>query len=103
MSFSVDARIEHGGVVVVIVHGTVEHTTIAPLCDTINHVVEQHRPPSVHIDLQFVTYVDAAAVGALDACRRTARNRGTTIVLRNASAAVHRTLQRSGMFDHHGT
>ena len=28
----------------VTVRGAVEHATITPLCDTINHVVEQHRP-----------------------------------------------------------
>ncbi|MDG6110385.1 STAS domain-containing protein [Dactylosporangium aurantiacum] len=87
---------------VITVRGTIEHATIAPLCDTINYVVEQHRPATVHIDLQFVTYIDATAVSALDACRRSARNGGTSVVLRSASAAVERTLQTSGMFSDHG-
>ena len=102
MSASVSTSMEHDGTVVVTVRGTVEHATIEPLCDTINYVVEQHRPAFVHVDLQFVTDIDAAAVGALDACRRSAHNGGTSVVLRNASAAVDRTLQTSGMFGDHG-
>lgn len=98
MSVSVSTSIEHSGAVVVTVRGAVEHTTVEPLCDTINYVVDQHRPALVHVDLQFVTYIDTAAVGALDACRRSARNGGTTVVLRNASAAVGRSLQTAGMF-----
>ncbi|MDG6108714.1 STAS domain-containing protein [Dactylosporangium aurantiacum] len=102
MSFSVSSSIEHSGAVVISVRGTVEHTTVASLCDTINHDVEQHRPAFVYVDLQYVTYIDAAAVGALDACRRSARNGGTSVLLRNASAAVDRTLQLSGMFGRPG-
>ncbi len=95
MSFSVSSSIEHSGAVVVTVRGTVEHTTIGSLCDTINHIVDQQRPALVNIDLQSVTYIDAAVVGALDACRRSARYAGTHVVLRNASDAVHRTLRMS--------
>ncbi len=102
MNFSVGSSIEHSAAMVVTVRGTVEHATIAALCDTINHVVEQHRPPCVYIDLQYVTYIDTTAVGALDACRRSAANGGTSVVLRNASAAVDRTLQLSGMFGRPG-
>jgi anti-anti-sigma factor len=102
VSASFSTGIEHNGTVVITVRGTVEHAVITPLCDTINHVVEQHRPALVHVDLQFVTYIDAAAVGALDACRRSARNGGTNVALRNANAAVGRTLQTSGTFGDHG-
>ena len=56
----------------------------------------------MHVDLQFVAYLDATAVGALDTCRRSARNGGTSVVLRNAGAVVDRTLQTSGMFGVHG-
>lgn len=101
MSFSVSSSIEHSGAVVVTVRGTVEHATIAGLCDTINHDVEQHRPAFVYVDLRYVTYIDTAAVGVLDACRRSARTGGTDVVLRNASTAVDRTLQLSGMFGPH--
>jgi anti-sigma B factor antagonist len=102
MTVSVSTRIEHSGVVVVAVRGAVEHTAITLLCDTISHVVDQHRPAFVHVDLGLVTYIDAAAVAALDACRRGARNGGTSLVLRNASADVQRSLQTLGMFDQPG-
>ncbi|MEV0570833.1 STAS domain-containing protein [Dactylosporangium sp. NPDC050588] len=95
MTFSVSSSIEHSGAVVVTVRGTVEHTTIGSLCDTINHIVDQQRPALVNIDLQSVTYIDTTAVGALDACRRSARSGGTDVVLRNASPAVDRTLRMS--------
>ncbi|MEV0132540.1 STAS domain-containing protein [Dactylosporangium sp. NPDC050688] len=95
MSFSVSSSVEHSDAVVVTVRGTVEHTTIGSLCDTINDIVDQRRPALVNIDLRSVTYIDAAVVGALDACQRSARYAGTSVVLRNASDAVDRTLRMS--------
>jgi anti-sigma B factor antagonist len=99
MTVSVTTSIEHNGVVVVAVRGAVEHTATTLLCDTINHVVDQHRPAFVHVDLGLATYIDAATVAALDACRRSARNGGTSLILRNASADIQRSLDTSGMFD----
>ncbi len=63
------------------------------------HAVNTFRPPRLVVDLQYVTLVDSAGIGALVAGYHAIRAVGGRFALSQPSALVHHQLRITGLVD----
>jgi anti-sigma B factor antagonist len=90
------------GTIVVDVRGTLDAATVDALRGALLGTLSGHRPPTMIVDLTYVTFMDSMGVGALVAGYNRAREMGTVFQLRNPSDFVHRQLRVTGLADMFG-
>jgi anti-anti-sigma factor len=73
----------------VIVSGELDLNTAPRLREAVHEALSE-GPPTVHLDLSKVSFIDCAGLQALIICQRNARLRGGELLLRRTSAQVDR-------------
>jgi len=88
--------VNHGGVVVVAVHGEVDADSAPRLRSELEFYC-RHARGGVRVDLRRMPFLDAAGAAALAGAYAVARTRGVGFALVNASATAARTLRVAGL------
>lgn len=95
-------RRQADGATVVDVRGTLDAATVDALRAALLGTLASDRPAVMIVDLTYVTFMDSMGVGALVAGHNAAHEIGTSFVLRNPSAFVHRQLRVTGLAEMFG-
>ncbi len=95
-------RRQADGATVVDVRGVLDAATVDALRNALLGTLAADRPRAMIVDLTYVTFMDSLGVGALVAGYNAARELGSTFVLRNPSAFVHRQLRVTGLAEMFG-
>ena len=95
-------RRQADGVIVIDVRGTLDTATVDVLRETLLRTLRRERPPTLVVDLTYVTFMDSLGIGTLVTGFNAARGIGTRFVLRNPSEFVHRQLRVTGLSDMFG-
>jgi anti-anti-sigma factor len=95
-------RRQTDGAIVVDVRGTLDAATVDALREALLTTLQREHPPSMIVDLTFVTFMDSMGIGALVSGYNAAREIGARFVLRNPSEFVHRQLRVTGLAEMFG-
>ena len=95
-------RRQTDGAIVVDVRGTLDAATVDALREALLTTLQREHPPSMIVDLTFVTFMDSMGIGALVTGYNAARETGTRFLLRNPSEFVHRQLRITGLAEMFG-
>jgi anti-anti-sigma factor len=95
-------RRQTDGAIVVDVRGTLDAATVDALREALLSTLQRERPPTMIVDLTFVTFMDSMGIGTLVAGYNAAREIGARFVLRNPSEFVHRQLRVTGLAEMFG-
>ena len=83
--------------ITVLLDGEIDHVATADLRAALVDVILHRKPRRLIIDLNRVTALDAAAVGALRAAQATAMDTGLTAIFRTAGSPLTRELDDDGI------
>lgn len=83
--------------ITVLLEGEIDHVATADLRTTLVEVILHRKPHRLIIDLNSVTALDAAAVGALRAAHATALDTGLTTIFRTAGSPLTHELDDDGI------
>ncbi len=84
---------------VVGVRGELDMASAEHLRSALLEAVNAYRPPKLVVDLQYVTLVDSAGIGALVAGYHAIRAVGGVFIVSQPNALVHHQLRITGLAD----
>ena len=90
-------RRQADGALVVDVRGSLDVATVGSLRTALLDALQRERPPTLVVDLMFVTFMDSTGIGVLVAGERAAREVGARFRLRNPSEFVRHQLGLTGL------
>jgi anti-sigma B factor antagonist len=96
---SISTRRTDDGSVIVGVRGELDMASADNLRAVLQSAASTYRPPKLIVDLQYVTLVDSAGIGALVAGYHAIRAVGGTFVVTNPNALVHHQLRITGLVE----
>jgi anti-anti-sigma factor len=96
---SINTRRTDDGSVVIGVRGELDIASAENLRATMLSAVSTFRPPRLVVDLQYVTLVDSAGIGALVAGYHAIRAVGGVFEVSQPNALVHHQLRITGLAD----
>jgi anti-anti-sigma factor len=86
----------------IVVTGDVDAQSAAELQKAVIEVLRRHCPRGLDLDLERVTFLDSAGIGALLLCQADARQLDCEITLCKTPPTAYRLLQLAGLLEHFG-
>jgi stage II sporulation protein AA (anti-sigma F factor antagonist) len=86
-----------GEEVVAYIHGEVDHHNAKAAREGLDRIIEADRPIRFSLDLSGVTFCDSSGLGLVMGRMRKCASVGSTMVVKNPSAAAYKILEIAGM------
>ncbi len=98
-NFTLSTSLAADGSALLYVRGEIDMATSAELLAAVVKEVTRRRPPRLVVDMLHVTFIDSNGLATLLAAHRSARQFGTTLVVRQLSDFLQRQLRVAGVYD----
>ncbi len=79
------------------IHGEVDHHNAKTARESLDKIIESEQPIRFGLDLSGVTFCDSSGLGLVMGRMRKCVSVGSTMVVKNPSAAAHKILEIAGM------
>jgi anti-anti-sigma factor len=101
-SISIDVTCPSPGQVRLAVSGEVDLASSGQLDDAVRHVLDEHRPAGVELELSGVSLLDSTGVRSLLLAHSAAEAAGCRLVVTNPQPRVHRVLAITAVLERLG-
>ncbi len=88
---------KRGNETVAFIHGEIDHHNAKAAREQLDKIIDSDQPITFGLDLSGVTFCDSSGLGLVMGRSRKCSSVGSTMVIKNPSAAAFRILEIAGM------
>lgn len=86
-----------GNETIAFIHGEIDHHNAKAAREQLDKIIDREQPVTFGLDLSGVTFCDSSGLGLVMGRSRKCITVGSTLVIKNPSAAAYRILEIAGM------
>lgn len=88
---------KHGEETIALILGEIDHHNAKEAREKLDRIIEEERPIRFGLDLSGVSFCDSSGLGLVMGRMRKCNAVGSTMFIKNPSAAAHKILEIAGM------